>query len=292
MPNKYNLGAINVEFNPTTIKQNNMIVLEIGDSYKKEPVIQIADNNDIQLLYYYGRIFIYMLGGNKFFVIEMTSEKSDEIYFMFDVEAGSKTPTHDNSSIGRLLNALNGTENKSTTLGLELNSELKVKDQKIQRSGNIFYVKNIKVSGLFPLADAAKTTFLPPALKNMTSAPTEGTVVQFVQEEIQWVLDCQHESDYGRENTDLSGDKTAFTYFISGIAVCVGFLLVYLFIIYIWPAISKKNSTGGPVGSSPPPTSFIAKIGEWITSIWSSAVSRVNNIRSGNLTKQTTLIAP
>lgn len=269
MPNKYNLGAINIEFNPTTVKQNNMIVLEIGDSYKKEPVMQITGNNDIQLLYYYSRIFIYKLGSTNFFVIEMKCEKNPDMYFMFNVNVVvASSATHNNSTMGTLLTALNSTENKPTRIILELNSELK--DQKIQRSGNIFYVKEINVSGAFPLVNAATVTFLPGELKEMSFIPTAGTDVQFVQEEIQWVLDCKHLGEDGKETADLAIDKSALKYFISGIIVGVGFIFIYLLVKYSGFSVFNKKVTGKK------PMTWT----EW----W-------NKFFTGNLSSQTSLIS-
>ena len=60
MSNKYNLGAINLAFNPIQVKQNNIIVIQIDDSYKKEPVLQMEDNVELKLLYYFDKIFIYI----------------------------------------------------------------------------------------------------------------------------------------------------------------------------------------------------------------------------------------
>lgn len=237
MSNKYNLGAINLAFNPIQVKQNNIIVIQIDDSYKKEPVLQMEDNVELKLLYYFDKIFIYMMGTVKYFVIELTCDKGPEIYIMFDIEVNTNTATDDNTSVGKILQKFVNAENKTVNAdGIIFNNE--IRNKKVQRTGNVLYIGTITVSYMFPITQSAIVAFLPQTLKDITSTPTAGQEVQLRPEEIQWVLECNQLSEDGKIKVDLSEDKTSIAYFVSGVFITFAVLLAYLFMVYYPQAMS------------------------------------------------------
>lgn len=260
MPNKYDFKRMNLEINPTNAIKNNIIEIGIDGDYKKEPVMQITGANDTQLLYYFGKILIYKYNEVKFFVVELTSEKNPNMYIVFDVTSGSKTPTDNNTGIGKLIRSFSA--DKKSSIEMDLNNIIKTKlknGKKMKREGNVVYVDNITVSYSFPVTANINTTYLPESLKGFASIPSssEGfTSLQSniegletfnaVQEEIQWLLDCNLLGENGEDKVSLASDKNAYTYFVSGISIAIVLFFIYIAAIN-WSSIlkwfSKKGST-------------------------------------------------
>ncbi len=259
MPNKYNFKTMNLKFNPTNGIKNNIIEIGIDEDYKKEPVMQITGANDTQLLYYYGKILIYKYNEVKFFVVELSSDKNPNMYIVFDITSGSTTPTDNTTAIGNIMGGivdasgiLKNTE--STISNVDFNSMLK--DKKITRGGNLFYVGKVTVSYPFPTTANAASGNLPEALKNLTAVPTWDEVNPgFSQEEIQWVLDCNLLGEDGDEKVSLASDKNAYKYFVSGLSIAIVLFFIYIAAIN-WSSIltffSKyRNTKISPYGPVP-----------------------------------------
>jgi len=264
MPNKYNFRPFNIEFIPGKVKTSlNKVVLNIDNEQKKEPVMQIADENDTQILYYLDNILLYKINSINFFVICLTSDKNPETYIVFDVAGGGST--HDGTSIAKIMAGLGNeaTQNQKQTVSLDFNADMR--SRTFLRTGNVFYAGNITTTRVFPTVSPVSPANLPAELKELTGVPIGADPMVFVQEEIQWVLDCNQIGEYGKE-TPIMETKNPYADIIVGvIAGMIGIVGIYLF----YEFLKLKDPRTTLIGPSPEPfgSKLIQTIQTWITNI-------------------------
>lgn len=248
MPNKYNLNISGkkIGFTPSEFASKKIITIEMDESWKKEPVVQISGKDDIQILYYYGRILIYKFNNINYFAVELNATNNSPIYFLFLVEVTTPEKSNSNStSVGNIISNLDNTTTTKIELELDLNSMLINKT--IKNSGNVYYVDKLTISYTFPTSNDVGKTLLPGALSS-TESPDNWDEVKpsFVKEEIQWVLDCNSLGEDGKETADVTKEITSLKVFIYTLVFAATILAFVLFAYYLkWILVEKDLGIQG-----------------------------------------------